>query len=180
MKCDCSFCKVNQWNFHIGDRVVFSRNIPGKEMHSAKYFCENAGIRVQGTVSKETKAVIVSDVLEESSTVSKGKTLGVKVLTISQLEVALKHITPNGREIKTVKKFDIRKNSFFNDKFYPVGLNEQEMITFELFLKKVGASEALQIRSSVKAAIYGAQSENSGILKIFASEGIPSYSISEI
>ena len=177
MICNCDACKASKWRLHIGDRIVFSGNIPGKEMHAAKYICENAGLRVQGSVSKDSVAVVVYDVLEESNTVKKGRDVGARTLTLDQLKVAIGQITPNARTIKKVPKIAFEALPLFDSKIYPIGLDDEEKDKFQRLLKMYHSQEAQQIRPSVTAALFGKNSTNSGIIKIFGSEAIPSYDI---
>ena len=180
MICNCEACKASKWQLHIGDRVVFSGNIPGREMHAAKYVCENAGLRIQGSVTKDSVAVVVYDVLEESNTVKKGRDIGARILTLDQLRVAIGQITPNARMIKNVPKSAFETLPLFEAKIYPIGLDDEENVKFRLLLKQYHSLEAQQIRPSVTAAVFGKNSANSGIIKIFSSEGVPSYDINSL
>jgi len=178
--CSCTSCTNGDFRLHIGDRIVFSGGIPGRLMYSAKALGEEAGLRFQGIVSKDTILVVTNDTGDNSTTVQKAQDLGVKVASLEQFSILIVKMINNGRLIFPGTNMDFNSLPLRGMKVYPVELTESELLKLTKVLDKHGAELAQQIRPSVVACVYNSRSARSGACKIFASEGVPVFNITDI
>lgn len=178
--CSCESCTNGDFRLHIGDRIVFSGGIPGRLMHSAKALGEEAGLRFQGIVSKDTILVVTNDTADNSKTVQRAQDLGVKVASLKQFSIQIMKMINNGRLIFPGTNVDFNSLPLMGMKVYPVELTESELLKLTGVLNMRGAELAQQIRPSVAACVHNSRSTTSGACKIFASEGVPSFDIANI
>ena len=178
--CPCYACTEGTFRLHIGDRIVFSGGIPGREMHALKFLGENAGLRVQGTVSGDTVLVVTNDSQDNSSTVQKAARRGIRVASPDQFKIQLGKMQESGRYIHPEKNKAFDSLFLIGNKVYPIGLTPTEMSKLETILNRKGATLGQQIRASLAAGIYNQDSAKSGPCLILASEGVPLYDIADL
>ena len=179
-KCSCASCTNGDFKLHIGDRIVFSGGIPGRLMHVAKTLGEEAGLRIQGIVSKETILVVTNDTADNSRTVQRAQDLGVKVASLEQFSIQIDKMSNNGRMIFPSTRMDFSSLPLRGMKVYQVELSESELFKLTGLLNTHGAELAQQIRPSVVACVHNSKSATNGACKIFASEGVPIFDIANI
>ena len=178
--CPCTACAEGVFRLHIGDRIVFSGGIPGREMHALKFLGENAGLRVQGSVGSDTVLVITNDSQDNSSTVQKAAARGTRVVSPDQFKIQLRKMQNNGRSIHSHNNKPFDTLFLFGKRVYPIGLTSSENSKLEAILNKKGATLGQQIRTSLAAGIYNEESAKSGPCLILASEGVPLYDIADL
>ena len=178
--CSCLACTEGSFKLHIGDRIVFSGGIPGREMHALKFLGENAGLRIQGSVSSDTVLVVTDDSLDNSSTVQKAASRGIRIASPDQFKIQIGKIQGNGRVIHPVQEKDFEELYFVGSKVYPIGLNPEEHSKLQHILLQKGATLGQQIRASLAAGVYNKDSASSGPALILASEGVPVYDIADL
>ncbi len=178
--CTCDGCAGAFFKLHIGDRIVFSGNIPGQQFHVARTTAQNAGLRVQGTVTKETMLVVTNETAEGSNTVRKAEASGIRVASPTQFKVLLAKMTHNGRNIHKAYVGNFNTIVVSGSKVYPIGLTPSELEKLGKVLAKKGGTIAQQIRPSLAAGIYNSESFDSGESKVISSEGIPIFDVNEL
>lgn len=149
-------------------------------MHALKFLGENAGLRVQGTVSGDTVLVVTNDSQDNSSTVQKAVAKRIRVASPDQFKMQLGKMQQNGRHIHPEQNKSFDSLYLFGNKVYPIGLTPTETSKLQTILDRKGATLGQQIRSSLAAGIYNRESAMSGPCLILASEGVPLYEIEEL
>ena len=149
-------------------------------MHASKAQGDSAGLRFQGSVSKDTVVVVTNDTADNSGTVRRAEDLGVRVSSLEQFALQVSRMTLNGRIIFPKFRGTFADLPISGKKIYPVDLSQSDLDRLEKVLIRRGASLAQQIRPSLGVAICDLKSADSGACKILESEGIPVFDISEI
>ena len=149
-------------------------------MHALKFLGENAGLRVQGSVSGDTVLVVTNDSQDNSSTVQKAAAKGIRVASPDQFKIQLGKMQENGRYIHPEQNKSFDSLFLIGSKVYPIGLTPTEISKLETILDRKGATLGQQIRASLTAGIYSRESAKSGSCLILASEGVPLYDIAEL
>ena len=180
IRCSCTACAEGGLRLHIGDRIVFSGRIPGREMHALKFLGENAGLRIQGSVSSDTVLVVTNDSLDNSSTVQKASAKGIRVASPDQFKIQLGKMQKNGRYIHYLQNRSFNSLFLFGNKVYPIGLTPTEISKLEAILDSKGATLGQQIRTSLAAGIFNKGSARNGPCLILQSEGVPLYDIADL
>ena len=180
IQCVCDACQSNSFRLHIGDRIVFSGGLPGRIMHELKYLAENAGLRVQGSVGPESRLIVTDDSEDNSSTVKKAVTAGIRTASPDQFKNQISKMQNNGRYLHDRKIQRFNQLQLSGQKIYPISLSEEEMKKLNLVTSKLGCFLGQQLRPSLAAGIYNDESKSSGQVKILESEGIPVFHINEI
>ena len=178
--CTCESCIEKRFRLHVGDRIVFSGGIPGREMYQLKALAEDAGVRIQGQVGPDTKLVVTNDSEDNSTTVQKAIARNTRTAGVDQFKLLLGKAQANGRYIYSINAQPFERLFIFGRKIYPIGLNEAEMNRLSEIITTKGASLAQQIRPSIAAGIFNDQSADGGVRKILESDGVPTYNIKEL
>ena len=87
--CTCESCIEKRFRLHVGDRIVFSGGIPGREMYQLKALAEDAGVRIQGQVGPDTKLVVTNDSEDNSTTVQKAIARNTRTAGVDQFKLLL-------------------------------------------------------------------------------------------